>query len=60
MSPILLILLIVFLCGGFGYVGNRGAYGPGYYGGGGLGVIVVILLILWAAGVFGGPVAHLR
>lgn len=48
-NPILLILVLLLLFGGGGfYIG-----GPGY-GGGGLGLVLVICLIIYIAGGFGG------
>ena len=49
MNPILLILVLLLLFGGGGfYIG-----GPGY-GGGGLGLVLVICLIVYMVGGFGG------
>src|ERR1700746_534783 len=45
-GPIILIILIIPLLGGFSGIGGGPFYGTGYYGGGGLGLIIVILLIL--------------
>lgn len=45
---VLLIILILLFGGGFGNWGGRGPfYGTGYYGGGGLGLILLIILILY-------------
>ena len=45
-GTILLIILIIALLGGFSGLGGGPFYGTGYYGGDGLGLIIVILLIL--------------
>jgi hypothetical protein len=43
---IVLIVLVILLLGGFSGIGAGPFYGTGYYGGGGLGLIVAVLLIL--------------
>lgn len=45
-GTIILIILVIVLLGGFSGLGGRPFYGSGYYGGGGLGLVSVILLIL--------------
>jgi hypothetical protein len=45
-GTILLIVLIIALLGGFSGLGGGPFYGTGYYGGGGLGLVVTIVLIL--------------
>ena len=50
MNPIILILLILLLLGGFSGVGYYGGYGMGYYGGGGIGLLLVIILIFFLVG----------
>jgi hypothetical protein len=57
-SDVMLILLIVVLIllfgGGGGYYYGRGANWRGpHYGGGLLGLVLVILLVLWASGAIG-------
>jgi hypothetical protein len=49
MSPLLLILIVVLLFGGFGGWGYYGGFGgPAYYGGGlGLVVLIVVLFLLF-------------
>ena len=53
---LIIILVILFFGGGIGYYGHRqwgennGYAGPGL----GVGTIVVILLLCWALGLFGG------
>lgn len=49
MESMLLIIILIVLLLGFGGVGYRGGYGPGYYGGG-LGTVVLILIILYLLG----------
>ena len=50
-ATIIVIILIIALLGGFSGIGGGPFYGTGYYGGGGLGLVIVILLI--------GPLAAL-
>lgn len=45
LGTILLIVLLVALLGGFSGVGGRPFYGTGYYGGGGLGLVLMAVLI---------------
>jgi hypothetical protein len=49
---ILVIILVIFFCGGLGgpWNGNGPFYGTGMYGGGGLGLVVLILIILLVLG----------
>jgi hypothetical protein len=49
---ILVIILVIFLLGGFSGVGGGPFYGTGYYGGGGIGLILVIVLVLVLLGRF--------
>ena len=44
-GTIILIILVIALLGGFSGIGGGPFYGTGYYGGGGLGLVIVILLI---------------
>jgi hypothetical protein len=46
LGTILLVLLIIALLGGFSGVGGGPFYGTGYYGGGGLGLVLLAVLIL--------------
>lgn len=41
---IILIILVIALLGGFSGIGGGPFYGTGYYGGGGLGLIIVVLV----------------
>jgi Protein of unknown function (DUF3309) len=43
LGTILLIILVIVLLGGFSGLGGGPFYGTGYYGGGGLGLILVIV-----------------
>jgi len=49
-GTILLIILVIALLGGFSGIGEGPFYGTGYYGGGGLGLVVVIFLVLVVLG----------
>jgi hypothetical protein len=49
-GTILLIVLIVALLGGFSGLGGGRFYGTGYYGGGGLGLVLLVVLILVVSG----------
>jgi Protein of unknown function (DUF3309) len=42
-GTIILIILVLILLGGFGGIGGSPFYGTGYYGGGGLSLVIVIL-----------------
>ncbi len=55
MSTILIVILLVLLLGGGGAFYGRGAgwRGP-HYGGGLLGLVLLIVLILWLTGNLGG------
>jgi hypothetical protein len=46
LGTILLIILVIALLGGFSGLGGGPFYGTGYYGGGGLGLVLVIVLSL--------------
>ncbi len=52
LGTIVLILLIVALLGGFSGIGGGRFYGTGYYGGGGLGLVLAVVLILVLLGRF--------
>ena len=43
-GTIILIILVIALLGGFSGIGGGPFYGTGYYGGGGLGLVIIILL----------------
>jgi len=45
LGTILLIILVIALLGGFSGLGGGPFYGTGYYGGGGLGLVLIIVLI---------------
>jgi hypothetical protein len=45
-GTIILIVLIIALLGGFSGIGGGPFYGTGHYGGGGLGLVIVVLIIL--------------
>ncbi len=45
-GTIILILLVIALLGGFSGLGGGPFYGTGYYGGSGLGLVVIVLLVL--------------
>jgi hypothetical protein len=46
LGTILLIILVIALLGGFSGIGGAPFYGTGYYGGGGLGLVLLAVLIL--------------
>lgn len=46
LGTILLIVLIIFLLGGFSGYGGGPFYGGGPYMGGGIGLLIVVVLIL--------------
>jgi hypothetical protein len=49
MSPLLLIIILIILFGGgLGWHSGWGYYGVGPYGG--LGLILVIIVVIWALG----------
>ena len=50
LGTIILIILVIALVGGFSGIGGGPFYGTGYYGGSGLGLIVVVLLVLLLLG----------
>lgn len=52
LGTILLIILIITLFGGLGNINGGPFYGTGYYGGGGIGLILLIVLILVISGKF--------
>jgi len=45
-GTIILIILVILLLGGFSGLGGGPFYGTGHYGGGVLGLVLVIVLIL--------------
>jgi hypothetical protein len=50
-TALLLIIVVIALLGGFRDWGGRGPfYGTGYYGGGGLGLVVLVLIVLLLTG----------
>lgn len=60
MSIILIIVLLVLLLGGGGaYYGPRAGWRGPHYGGGLLGLVLLILLVLWLTGNLGGPAGNL-
>ena len=52
---ILLIVVLILLFGGGGgyYYGRRANWGGPHYGGGLLGLVLIILLVLWLSGTMG-------
>ena len=55
MSIILIVILLVLLLGGGGaYYGPRAGWSGPHYGGGLLGLVLIILLVLWLTGNIGG------
>lgn len=51
---IVLLVLVLLFGGGGGYYGRRAGWRGPHYGGGVLGLILVILLVLWLTGNLGG------
>jgi Protein of unknown function (DUF3309) len=49
-GTILLIVLVIALLGGFSGLGGGRFYGTGYYGGGGLGLVLLVVLVLVVSG----------
>ena len=47
---ILVVVLVIVLLGGFSGLGGSPFYGTGYYGGGGLGLVLFIIIILLVLG----------
>ena len=55
MLIVLIVLLVLLFGGGGGYYYGLGAgWGAPHYGGGLLGLVLLIVLILWLTGNFGG------
>lgn len=50
LGTILLIILVIALLGGFSGLGGGRFYGTGYYGCGGLGLLLIIVLVLVVLG----------
>jgi hypothetical protein len=57
MGLIIVIVVLVLLFGGGGgyYYGHRSGWGTPHYGGGLVGLVLIVLLILWLTGNLGGP-----
>jgi hypothetical protein len=53
MSLILIIIVLVLLFGGGAYYGPRAGWRGPHYGGGLLGVVLLVLLVLWLTGNLG-------
>jgi len=47
---IVLIVLVIALLGGFSGLGGGQFYGTGYWGGGGLGLVILIIVVLLVTG----------
>ena len=47
---IVIILLVLLMGGGGGYYGTRSGWGGPHYGGGLLGIVVLVLAVLWLTG----------
>ncbi len=60
MPIILIVILLVLLLGGGGaYYGRGAGWGTPHYGGGLLGLVLLVLLVLWLTGNLGSG-AHVR
>ncbi|RUZ79652.1 DUF3309 family protein [Mesorhizobium sp. M7A.F.Ca.US.006.01.1.1] len=46
LGTILIIILVIALLGGFSGLGVGPFHGTGYYGGGGLGLVLLIIIVL--------------
>lgn len=57
MSIILILVLVLLLGGGGAYYGPRAGWRGPHYGGGLLGIVVLMLLVLWVTGNLGGGLA---
>jgi hypothetical protein len=57
MLLLLLVLVVLFGFGGY-WGGNR--YSPGSGPGFGIGTVLIVLLVVWLLGGFGGAGLHLR
>ena len=57
MILILIVVLVLLFAGGGGYYGPRWGWGAPHYGGGLVGLILLIVLLLWLTGNIGGPVS---
>jgi hypothetical protein len=53
LTVLIVIVLLVLLLGGGGYYGRSAGWGAPHIGGG-LGLVLLILLILWLTGALGG------
>jgi hypothetical protein len=49
---LILVFVLVLLFGGGGYYGSTVGWRPAYYGGFGLGSLLLVLLVLYLLGVF--------
>jgi Protein of unknown function (DUF3309) len=58
MLIILIVVLVLLFGGGGGYYYGRGAgWGTSHYGGGLIGLVLIVLLVLWLTGnLAGGPI----
>jgi len=57
MSLILIVIVLVLLFGGGAYYGPRAGWRGPHYGGGLLGVVLLVLLVLWLTGNLGRGLA---
>ena len=53
MSLILIVIVLVLLFGGGAYYGPRAGWSGPHYGGGLLGLVLLVLLLLWLTGNLG-------
>ena len=53
MSLILIVVVLVLLFGGGAYYGPRAGWRGPHYGGGLLGLVLLVLLVLWLTGNLG-------
>jgi hypothetical protein len=54
MLIVLIVVLVLLFGGGGAYYGRGAGWGTPHYGGGMLGLVLIVLLILWVTGNVGG------
>ena len=54
MLIVLIVVLVLLFGGGGAYYGRGAGWGTPHYGGGLLGLVLIVVLVLWATGNLGG------